>query len=102
MSEEFEELNFDDDVEETTEIKSKTPASSKTPGGKKVSVYFQSTVGPNQKQENHVEQDVPPEETKQLLNNILGQLKGMQRANMFDEFSIIRLMARAVAVSTVP
>ena len=48
---EFEELNFDDEEVETTEIKSKTPASSKTPGGKKVSVYLQSTVGPNQKHE---------------------------------------------------
>jgi len=53
---------------------------------------------PNQKQENHVEQDVSPEETKQLLHNILGQLKGMQRANMFGEFSIIRLMAGVVQI----
>jgi D,D-heptose 1,7-bisphosphate phosphatase len=58
----------------------------------------ETTEQPNQKQDNHVEQDVPPEETKQLLNNILGQLKGMQRANMFDEFSIIRLMAGVVQI----
>ena len=57
-----------------------------------------TTEQPNQKQENHVEQDDSPEETKQLLNNILGQLKGMQRANMFDEFSIIRLMAGVVQI----
>ncbi|MDH4238938.1 MAG: D-glycero-beta-D-manno-heptose 1,7-bisphosphate 7-phosphatase [Phycisphaerae bacterium] len=58
----------------------------------------ETTEQPNQKQENHIEQDVPPEETKQLLNNILGQLKGMQRTNMFDEFSIIRLMAGVVQI----
>jgi hypothetical protein len=58
----------------------------------------ETTEQPNQKQENHVEQDVPPEETKQLLHNILGQLKGMQRANMFDEFSIIRLMAGVLQI----
>ena len=57
-----------------------------------------TTEQPNQKQENHVEQDDSPEETKQLLNNILGQLKGMQRANMFDDFSIIRLMAGVVQI----
>ncbi|MGB2809926.1 MAG: HAD-IIIA family hydrolase [Sedimentisphaerales bacterium] len=53
---------------------------------------------PNQKQDNHIEQDDSPEETRQLLNNILGQLKGMQRSNMFDEFSIIRLMAGVVQI----
>lgn len=58
----------------------------------------ETTEQPNQKQENHVEQDVHPEETRQLLNNILGQLKGMQRANLFDEFSIIRLMAGVVQI----
>jgi len=56
------------------------------------------TEQPNQKQENHIEQDVSPEKTKQLLNNILEQLKGMQRANMFDEFSIIRLTAGALQI----
>jgi len=53
---------------------------------------------PNQKQDNHIEQDDSPEETSQLLNNILGQLKGMQRANLFDDFSIIRLMAGVVQI----
>lgn len=58
----------------------------------------ETTEQPNQKQENHVEQDIPPEETKQLLNNILGQLKGMQRANMFSEFSFIRLIAGTLQI----
>jgi D,D-heptose 1,7-bisphosphate phosphatase len=58
----------------------------------------ETTEQPNQDQANHIEKDVSPEETKQLLNNILGQLKGMQRANMFDEFSIIRLLAGVVQI----
>ncbi|MHC4096445.1 MAG: HAD-IIIA family hydrolase [Planctomycetota bacterium] len=58
----------------------------------------ETTEQPNQKQENYVEQDIPPEETKQLLNNILGQLKGMQRANMFSEFSFIRLVAGTLQI----
>jgi ethanolamine transporter EutH len=33
-----------------------------------------------------------------LLNNILGQLKGMQRANMFSEFSFIRLVAGTLQI----
>jgi D,D-heptose 1,7-bisphosphate phosphatase len=58
----------------------------------------ETTEQPNQKQANHEEQDVPPEETKQLLHNILGQLKGMQRANMFDEFSFMRLIAGTLQI----
>jgi D-glycero-D-manno-heptose 1,7-bisphosphate phosphatase len=33
-----------------------------------------------------------------VLNNILGLLKSMQRINMFDEFSIMRLMAGVVQI----
>lgn len=40
-----------------------------------------------------VEQDVPVESEQQLLNSILDQLRGMQRANLFSEFSIMRLLA---------
>lgn len=73
MSNEFEDLDFDDEVEETTEIKSKTPASSKTPGGKKLSVYFQSTIGPNQKQEKLiVAEDAPVGDIKYTVSQIFG------------------------------
>ncbi|MHC4463113.1 MAG: D-glycero-alpha-D-manno-heptose-1,7-bisphosphate 7-phosphatase [Planctomycetota bacterium] len=39
------------------------------------------------------EQDAAGKRTEQLLSGILEQLKSMQRANMFGEFSIMRLMA---------
>jgi D,D-heptose 1,7-bisphosphate phosphatase len=54
-----------------------------------------------QKQADLVEQDdsaAGTAGTEQLLNNILVQLKGMQRANMFGEFSIMRLMAGVVQI----
>lgn len=47
------------------------------------------------------EQDVPAESERQLLNNILDQLKGMQRANLFSEFSIMRLLAGCVQIIVV-
>lgn len=39
------------------------------------------------------EQNVADKRTEQLLSSILEQLKSVQRANMFGEFSIMRLMA---------
>lgn len=56
MSDEFEDLSTDLDIDEIEEVepKSKISAkkpSSKTPSGSKVNVYFQSTIGPSQKQE---------------------------------------------------
>jgi len=60
-----------------------------------------TTVQKKQKQADLVEQDdsaVGTAGTEQLLNNILVQLKGMQRANMFGEFSIMRLMAGVVQI----
>jgi len=39
------------------------------------------------------EQDTAVKRAEQLLSSILEQLKSMQRANMFGEFSIMRLMA---------
>lgn len=70
---EFEDLNFDDASEETSSIKSKTPANSKTPAGQKVTVYFQSTVGPNQKQEKLVvSQDAPIGDIKYTVGQIFG------------------------------
>ena len=44
------------------------------------------------------EQEMPDGRTKELLDNILSQLKNMQRAEMFGEFSMMRLMAGIVQV----
>jgi len=60
MSDEFEELSMDleaddlDDVDDNLEaeepMRSKTP-SSKKPSGDKINLFFQSTIGPSQRQE---------------------------------------------------
>jgi len=39
------------------------------------------------------EPEVPTGKTEELLSSIVGQLKNMQRAEMFGEFSIMRLLA---------
>jgi hypothetical protein len=44
------------------------------------------------------EQKVVADRTEQLLSSILVQLKSMQRADMFSEFSIMRLMAGVVQI----
>ena len=77
MSEEFEELSFDEEEEEEEfeeeKIISKTPAKSKTPGGKKISVYFQSTIGPSPKQEKLVVAvDAPIDDIKYTVSQIFG------------------------------
>ncbi len=53
----------------------------------------ETTQQPNHKQADHAEQDNLPMDNNQLLTNILVQLKGMQRADMFGEFSFMRLIA---------
>lgn len=74
MSEEFEELSFDEEEEEVEEeIISKTPAKSKTPGSKKIGVYFQSTIGPSPKQEKLVvATDAPIGDIKYTVSQIFG------------------------------
>lgn len=75
MSEEFEELSFDEEEEEVEEeeIISKTPVKSKTPGIKKISVYFQSTIGPTPKQEKLVvATDAPIGDIKYTVSQIFG------------------------------
>ncbi|MHC4205477.1 MAG: D-glycero-alpha-D-manno-heptose-1,7-bisphosphate 7-phosphatase [Planctomycetota bacterium] len=44
------------------------------------------------------EQDIPSDKTEELLSSILGQLKSIQRAEMFGEFSIMRLLAGIVQI----
>ncbi len=45
------------------------------------------------------EQGIAGDRTEQLLNNILRQLKRMQRDDMFGEFSIMRLMAGVIQIA---
>ncbi|MFW9941081.1 MAG: ubiquitin-like domain-containing protein [Candidatus Thorarchaeota archaeon] len=73
-----EELEFDEDLEEETEpipdkeINSKTPSTKTIPEGKKISVYFMSTIGPGEKKQ------------KLLINsaNLVGDIKETV-ANLF-------------------
>jgi D,D-heptose 1,7-bisphosphate phosphatase len=56
---------------------------------------------PQQPDQTHVasvQQNTNSGTTEQLLSSILEQLKSMQRADMFDEFSIMRLMAGIVQI----
>jgi len=58
---------------------------------------IQHTEPPKQPPEPQIqppaEPQIPVDKTEELLSSILGQLKSMQRAEMFGEFSIMRLMA---------
>ncbi len=51
-----------------------------------------------ERQEQSPERQIPTATTDELLGGILAQLKSMQRTEMFDEFSVMRLMAGVVQV----
>ena len=51
-----------------------------------------------EQQEQSPERQIPTTTTDELLGGILAQLKSMQRTEMFDEFSVMRLMAGVVQV----
>ncbi|MFW9819766.1 MAG: ubiquitin-like domain-containing protein [Candidatus Hermodarchaeota archaeon] len=64
---------FDEDLGGEEPLKSKTPASKTPSGGKKLTLYFMSTIGPGEKKEkltvndsNHVS------DIKQTLGNLYG------------------------------
>ncbi|TFG22941.1 MAG: hypothetical protein EU532_13940 [Promethearchaeota archaeon] len=67
-------MSFEEDLDEELEpVKSKTP-SSKTPStGRKVTLYFMSTIGPGEKKEKLVVNDGNRvNEIKQTLGNLFG------------------------------
>jgi len=55
-------------------------------------------INPPEPEMNPPVQQIGGDRTEQLLNNILGQLKSAQRADMFGEFSIMRLIAGIVQI----
>lgn len=70
---EFEDFDLENDLEATPVIKSKTPAASKTPAGNKKNVYFQSTIGPSQKQEKMVvAEEAPIGDIKYTVSQVFG------------------------------
>jgi hypothetical protein len=54
-----------------------------------------------QQQTNQIEQEGAPVGIEQMLKTILGQLKSMQRDNMFSEFSFFRVVAGALQIIVV-
>jgi D-glycero-D-manno-heptose 1,7-bisphosphate phosphatase len=52
-----------------------------------------SKQSPEPQIQSSAEPQIPADKTEELLTSILGQLKSIQRAEMFGEFSIMRLMA---------
>lgn len=70
---EFEDFDLENDLEAAPVIKSKTPAASKTPAGNKKNVYFQSTIGPSQKQEKMVvAEEAPIGDIKYTVSQVFG------------------------------
>ena len=53
---------------------------------------------PAKPQTRQPKRDIPADKTEELLSSILGQLKSMQRAEMFGEFSVMRLLAGIVQI----
>jgi hypothetical protein len=51
-----------------------------------------------ERQEQPEARHIPTATTDELLGGILAQLKSMQRAEMFDEFSVMRLMAGVMQI----
>jgi len=84
-----------------SKLKSASESKAKPATKLKAKPVLEATEQPKPEQAKPTEQDVPAESEKQLLNSILDQLKGMQRANMFSEFSIMRLLAGSVQIIVV-
>ena len=59
---------------------------------------MQTIEKPEQRPETGADQDTFDKRAEQLLSSILGQLKSMQRTDMFGEFSIMRLMAGVIQI----
>ncbi|TKJ18730.1 MAG: hypothetical protein CEE43_17180 [Promethearchaeota archaeon Loki_b32] len=67
--------DFDEDLELVGEepVKSKTPASKRPSAGKKVTLYFMSTIGPGEKKEKlTVNNSNRVKDIKQTLGNLFG------------------------------
>jgi len=68
-----------------------------TPDGGRLTAPQSQTEQPSN-QVTPQEQQIHDDKSQQLLSDILGQLKKTQREDMFDDFSIMKLMANTVQV----
>ncbi|MFX1569380.1 MAG: ubiquitin-like domain-containing protein [Promethearchaeota archaeon] len=65
--------DFDEDLGVNEPVKSKTPASKVPSGGKKLTLYFMSTIGPGEKKEKLTVNDRNKvRDIKQTLGNLYG------------------------------
>lgn len=65
--------NFDEDLGGNEPVKSKTPASKTPTAGKKLTLYFMSTIGPGEKKEKLTVNDTNRvRDIKQTLGNLYG------------------------------
>jgi len=71
----------------------KEPAEPPIPSTELKTKPAEPEIQPTEPQTQQPEQGTPSEKTEELLSSILVQLKSMQRAEMFGEFSIMRLLA---------
>ena len=73
MSFDFDEDLGSEEPEEKTPMKSKTPASTPSVGGKKINLYFLSTIGPGEKRQKLLVDDGNTiSAIKQTVGNIFG------------------------------
>ncbi len=64
---------FDEDLVDEEPVRSKTPATKTPSAGKKLTLYFMSTIGPGEKKEKlTVNDDSRIKEIKQTLGNLFG------------------------------
>ncbi len=82
----------------TPEIQNQ-PAVAANPQPKSQTTEITDKPAPAQSQTNNSGQELHGRRTEQLLNSILSQLKSTQRADMFDEFSTMRLIAGVLQVA---
>ncbi len=73
-----------------------TPEQSEVP--QTVSEFQEPEIQTAKPPEQQPESEIPTDKTQELLSSILGQLKSMQRTEMFGEFSLMRLLAGIVQI----
>jgi D,D-heptose 1,7-bisphosphate phosphatase len=69
------------------------PAETPKPSTELKTEPVEAQTQPTEPQVQQSKKDIPEDKTEELLSNILIQLKTMQRAEMFGEFSVMRLLA---------
>ena len=75
------------------------PAEQPVPLKEPLKISAEPQSQPDELSRKQAGQEIPTSKTEELLSGILGQLKSMQRSEMFGEFSIMRLLAGIVQIA---